>query len=508
MPMSQDWQRKTPFTSSPPIRLGGGIFSIGHWCEHINCWFPQPSQNHNASLGGIGVDTDVDVEGDDLSANSDSDEEEEPTEPTAKRWKKNYDKTRKFQLEWSAKLPWAEGVLLEDGRLHMVRCRACTAVDGREKLLAPKWDTLCKHEGRQWAQADNALQGVKKGDVYFLKSCHHALNMAVFAAKKPISILQQVNKFGSLERRKKKVQFASLFHLLSAGRPMSQYESLEDLFSFLDVPNFPYMHWSDSSGCIMAEFMFDVVKAEIKAEVSSAPYVALTCDETTTVDNGSWMSIHAYTCQNWVRVPFLIGLEKVVDAPTADHFTALLLQALERGGGIDAGDIARKLLCFGADGVTVFQGTRTGITVQLQQKVTPFSIGVHCAAHRVNLAAKTLSVLTIFQNSEKLMVRIHAFFNHSPKRLVEFQKLAEIMETKGLRPLKNVATRWVSLLEPLRRLLGEYRTLMAKMHADRAASADARVSTALIFFYFLFVNSFFFFFFFFVFFFFSLILSA
>jgi hypothetical protein len=75
-------------------------------------------------------------------------------------------------------------------------------VDGREKLLAPKWDTLCKHEGRRRAQANIALEGVKKGDIYFLKSCHHALNMAAFAAKKPISILQQVNKYGSLERRK------------------------------------------------------------------------------------------------------------------------------------------------------------------------------------------------------------------------------------------------------------------------------------------------------------------
>jgi hypothetical protein len=41
---------------------------------------------------------------------------------------------------------------------------------------------------------------------------------------------------------------------------MSEYESLEDLFSFLDVPNLPHMHLSESSGWIMAEFMFDVVK--------------------------------------------------------------------------------------------------------------------------------------------------------------------------------------------------------------------------------------------------------
>jgi hypothetical protein len=74
---------------------------------------------------------------------------------------------------------------------------------------------------------------------------------------------------------------------------MSQYESFEPLLSFLDVSNMPHMHWSDSSGWIMAEFMYDVVKEEIKVEVHAASYVVLICDETTTVDNGSWISIHA-----------------------------------------------------------------------------------------------------------------------------------------------------------------------------------------------------------------------
>jgi hypothetical protein len=113
---------------------------------------------------------------------------------------------------------------------------------------------------------------------------------------------------------------------------MSQYESFEPLLSFLDVPNMPHIYWSDSSGWIMAEFMYDVVKEEIKAEVHTASYVVLTCDETTIVDNGSWMSIHAYTYKNSVRMPFLIGLEKVVEAPSVDHFMKVILQALERGG--------------------------------------------------------------------------------------------------------------------------------------------------------------------------------
>jgi hypothetical protein len=34
--------------------------------------------------------------------------------------------------------------------------------------------------------------------------------------------------------------------------------------------------------------------------------------------------------------------------------------------------------------------------------------------------------------------------------------------------LNNVKTRWISLLEPLKRVLGEYKTLIAKMCEDAA----------------------------------------
>jgi hypothetical protein len=145
----------------------------------------------------------------------------------------------------------------------------------------------------------------------------------------------------------------------------------------------------------------------------------------------------------------LIGLKKIVHAPTADHLTSVVVEALEIGVGVGTGELGGHLLCFGADGITVFQGARTGVTVQLAQKHAPFSIGVHYMAHRVNLAIRTLSSTEVFQKAEKLMAKAHAFFNHSPKRLAEFQKLADVINTKGLRPLKNVATRWVSFLDPL-----------------------------------------------------------
>jgi hypothetical protein len=44
------------------------------------------------------------------------DSEGEP-EPTPKN-QKNYDRSRKFQLEWAANMSWAEGIMSADGTPH------------------------------------------------------------------------------------------------------------------------------------------------------------------------------------------------------------------------------------------------------------------------------------------------------------------------------------------------------------------------------------------------------
>lgn len=46
---------------------------------------------------------------------------------------------------WVAKFPWVEIVIR---KLNMVRCKIYNEIDGREKLLVPKFDNLQKHGGR------------------------------------------------------------------------------------------------------------------------------------------------------------------------------------------------------------------------------------------------------------------------------------------------------------------------------------------------------------------------
>jgi hypothetical protein len=47
------------------------------------------------------------------------------------------------------------------------------------------------------------------------------------------------------------------------------------------------------------------------------------------------------------------------------------------------------------------------------------------------------------------------------------------VETSGLKILQNVTTRWISLLEPLKHALGEYKMLIVKMTWDAAKESKA-----------------------------------
>jgi hypothetical protein len=105
---------------------------------------------------------------------------------------------------------------------------------------------------------------------------------------------------------------------------------------------------------------------------------------------------------------------------------------------------------------------------------------IHDMAHRTNLAVKPLSNLPMVQKIEKLLQGLYAYFNASPKKCNKYQKLAEVVETSGLKILQNVATRWISMHEPLKRVLSEYKTLIVKMAQDAVVESKAAQNLRLL----------------------------
>jgi hypothetical protein len=54
------------------------------------------------------------------------------------------------------------------------------------------------------------------------------------------------------------------------------------------------------------------------------------------------------------------------------------------------------------------------------------------------------------------------------------------VETKGLKILNKVATRWISLLEPLKRISGEYKTFVVKFTEDASKESGAKKNLSLL----------------------------
>jgi len=60
-------------------------------------------------------------------------------------------------------------------------------------------------------------------------------------------------------------------------------------------------------------------------------------------------------------VRILLNLERIVNGGTFDNFTFIIIHSLGIFGGMSKIDIINKVVCFGADGVIVFQGLKIGV---------------------------------------------------------------------------------------------------------------------------------------------------
>jgi len=82
----------------------------------------------------------------------------------------------------------------------------------------------------------------------------------------------------------------------------------------------------------------------------------MNCDEVTTMDNQSWVNIHAYLVDGFKCISILLNLEKLIGGGTIDNLTIVTSNFLLVYGGLIVEKISNKLICFGFDGVVVFIG--------------------------------------------------------------------------------------------------------------------------------------------------------
>jgi hypothetical protein len=119
-------------------------------------------------------------------------------------------------------------------------------------------------------------------------------------------------------------------------------------------------------------------------------------------------------------------------------------------------EITKKLICFGVDGASIFQGCYIGVKFQLRVKFVPCMMGQHCMAHKMNFIIQVLSNVPMVAKLENLLQSLYFYYSSSTMQNLELTKLAEILEIRRLKILRNVKIQWINMLKPLKRVMAKY----------------------------------------------------
>ena len=86
----------------------------------------------------------------------------------------------------------------------------------------------------------------------------------------------------------------------------------------------------------------------------------MSADEVNTTDAQSWLSIHLYVCIGFKRVPILLSLSGLEDGNGALGVRETIQGMVSHYSRLFEAEVASRLMCFGADGMSVFQGRKNG----------------------------------------------------------------------------------------------------------------------------------------------------
>jgi hypothetical protein len=163
-----------------------------------------------------------------------------------------------------------------DGCITQIRCKICTDVEGREKLLVPKIDSLMKHAGRRRVAVD--MGKVKRGEYFYLSNNQHVKNERVYFAKGGPTVITKLLAGGTKERRRKITQMCYMFHVLQQGRPMADFSAMRELLQNLMVLEIPKKHWNEPLGWEFANAMAAVCSERLKRDIVDATFISANVD--------------------------------------------------------------------------------------------------------------------------------------------------------------------------------------------------------------------------------------
>ncbi|KAJ9513216.1 hypothetical protein QJQ45_029520 [Haematococcus lacustris] len=388
--------------------------------------------------------------------------------------------SNKFQDSWllhGDRALWLKDLGLEAGSsIYKARCERCN------KDFVSNLHTIKTHEAtaghKNCVERYKRQQCNKRQLVDAITTARHQRddrrNVLLQSSRESQDFILSV--YANLQDPEILTQFTCVLHLLRLGRPMTDLEPMAKLLTAIKHTAVAKAHWKDNAGWQIAEAVDAVYQEASKELLDAAHFISISLDEATTVDNMAVMCVHAYVLVGFERKQIFLALKEVKEAPNADELLRTLQSVLEASSLPDS-VLQRKLVALGTDGASVMVGPHSGLAIKARQQLAPFSASVHCAAHRVSLAASTMDKHRNVQRLTRAVENINQHFCKSPARTQKYKSLCLSLGLKGQLIGRAAPTRWLSLRKPAERLVRDIRSLVP--YFDSASTGISSLLTDL-----------------------------
>ena len=248
------------------------------------------------------------------------------------------------------------------------------------------------------------------------------------------------------------------------------------------------LYTSDKMIQEMLYVLSEVIEMSILADLKKSDHFSLMIDETTDCSQSEQLAIHCRfldASTGKLRCHFL----KIVDAlePEIEAVSEAEgdRQACVRLGAETITNRVRefsqkadldlnKVRGIGTDGAATMVECRNGVVKRLKVHC-PSAIGVHCAAHRLNLASSHAGNSVPFVKQFHTIIRqVYDFFNNSAVRTAGLKSIETLLEEK-----KKLAapcqTRWLSIEKCVSVLKSSFTSVVVSLERESEERHDAKV---------------------------------
>ena len=133
-----------------------------------------------------------------------------------------------------------------------------------------------------------------------------------------------------------------------------------------------------------------------------------------------------------------------VEKADAENITNAICNAVEQLGDGMTDIVKGKLVAFGSDGAAVMTGVHNGVVARVRRQLQPLMIGIHCLAHRLELAFKNVTKNDrLAGNLDRLLLNLYLFYHNSNLNRANLRNAFKANGESPLVPTRVGGTRWI-----------------------------------------------------------------